>query len=114
YTHQVIDLQGIFTPISKGRYKLGPDNVHRMMETALQRVVEGRPGPVHLQISNEDAAQHALDASPLAPGMRPSQETQLAPAKIHEARTHLSGAKRPVVVAGLGLEPEAPYAALRT
>ena len=34
--------------------------------------------------------------------------------KIARARDLISGASRPVILAGLGLEPEAPYDALRT
>ncbi|MEX1020342.1 MAG: thiamine pyrophosphate-binding protein [Litorilinea sp.] len=112
YTHQVVDLQRIFAPITKASYKLGPGNVHRMMDKALELVRADRPGPVHLQISNEDAIQQTSPAPHHAP-VQTATPPIVPAAEIHEARGTLAAAKRPIIVAGLGLEPDAPYAALR-
>lgn len=118
YTHQVVDLQRIFSPITKGSYKLGPGNVYRMMDKALERIRQGRPGPVHLQISNEDAVQQAPPSPHTVPvswnqSSRNGRAT-LPAAELHEARTRLAQSRRPIIVAGLGLEPEGPYAAIET
>lgn len=117
YTHQVVDLQAIFAPISKGSYKLRAANVHRMLDKALKQITDGRPGPVHLQVSNEDAAQ-TVSAAPrtAAVGETSAAKTdavRLPAAALDEARTLLARAKRPIIVAGLGIEPQAPYTALQ-
>ena len=56
---------------------------------------------------------------PSAPALSPSGENvnaataPLAPEETARARDLISSASRPVILAGLGLEPEAPYDALR-
>src|SRR5262249_40564523 len=65
--------------------------------------------PVHLQISSDDAAQtvgpqQAVDLPASPPP---------APADYAAARALLAQARRPAIVAGLGLEPERPYDELR-
>lgn len=111
YTHQVLDLHGIFAPISKATIKVNHTNAGEAIRTAIALVGEGRPGPVHLQLSNEDAAQPADDDRvELPPPTQPPSPDQ---ARLQTARGLLQSAQRPVIVAGLGLEPQRPYAALR-
>lgn len=110
YTHQVLDLHALFAPITKRSIKVTAENVGTAVPAALDLAQNGRPGPVHLQLSNEEAA---LTAAP-APGRGREEPTQPPDARaMAGARQILAGAHRPVLVAGLGLEPEAPYAALR-
>jgi acetolactate synthase-1/2/3 large subunit len=110
YTHQVIDLHAVFRPITKWTERVTPDNAAGIISAALAVALDGRPGPVHLQLSNEDAAlpltEHIADHA--------AQRTSPAPdaAAIGQARRLLEAARRPVIVAGLGLEPQRPYARL--
>jgi acetolactate synthase-1/2/3 large subunit len=111
YTHQVVDLQAIFDPISKATYKVSPGNVHHIMQTSLAQIFADRPGPVHLQVSNEVAVQ----AAPVAPRrtLADSSATPTLPVEsVRHASELLASAKKPILVLGLGLEPEAPYTAL--
>ncbi|MCB0113281.1 MAG: hypothetical protein KDD84_04315, partial [Caldilineaceae bacterium] len=55
YTHQVIDLHAIFGPITKRTIKVTADNVDAEIAHVLALATQGRPGPVHLQLSNEEA-----------------------------------------------------------
>ena len=115
YTHQVLDLHALYKPITKGSFKLTAQNVQTVTQQALALAQAGRPGPVHLQISNEEATATIADFSlPIANYADPHAGTGEQPAaeKVLEARQLLTSAQKPLIVVGLGLEPEQPYAAL--
>ena len=121
YTHQVVDLQAIFAPITKCTLKVSPRNADTELAPAVALTMQGRPGPVHLQISNEEADLQTVGlGSPLTGKSIEStspfgrSKTGPSPDLISRARTLISGASRPVILAGLGLEPEAPYGALKS
>ena len=108
HTHQTIDQIAIFTPITKASIDLSPDNVAVSMDTALALTMAGRPGPVHLQVSKQVAV---LEAGPQAAA------EAAPPVKVdwrgwEAARAAVDAALRPIVLVGVGLEPERPYAAL--
>ena len=120
YTHQVVDLHAIFAPITKRTVAVTAENAAAVLPETIALTTQGRPGPVHLQISNEEAVrevsseqlsvaggklQVAGDAERLSPSSRP-------PVLPSSFLPFLS-ARRPVILVGLGLEPEAPYTALR-
>ncbi len=109
-THQFIDLQALFAPITKGSFQVRPDSAPEAIPTALHLATSGRPGPVHVQISNDTATQ-PVDTRQAAPP--PPQPAAPAPAACADARALLAQARRPAIVVGLGLEPERPYAVLR-
>ena len=106
HTHQVLDLEALFSPITKASFRLKPDGVHETVGAAIALATTGRPGPVHLQISNDVAATEISAPKPWP--ILPSSEP---PAKdiLQEARQLLTDSKRPILIAGLGLEPEGPY-----
>ncbi len=66
YTHQVLDLQALFAPISKASFKASPANAGAVTQAALNLARAGRPGAVHLQVSNEDAGLTAHENEPIA------------------------------------------------
>ncbi len=111
YTHQVLDLHALFRPITKATWRIHPGNAAAVLDTALALAVAGRPGPVHLQLSNEDAGQPYTpsggEISVELPSLPPA-----APEAVAHARALLRQARRPLILAGLGLEPQRPYAAL--
>lgn len=113
YTHQVIDLHALYAPITKGTFHVTAETVCATIPTAINLACSGRPGPVHLQISNEEAASMASCTTPKPQLITAALDTAADPALIQQARRLLAQAKRPLIVAGLGLEPQAPYAALR-
>lgn len=113
HTHQLVDLHRLFAPITKATLDLAPAGAAETIGEALRIASAGVPGPVHLQLSNDVAR---LDAEPAADGGGASAvdaPPQVVPADLDRAAAGLAAAERPVVVAGLGLEPEAPYRALR-
>lgn len=115
HTHQVIDLHALYTPVTKGSFKLEPAGADQTICTALALALNGRPGPVHLEVSNETAMQPA-GAGSVPDAMDSNGPTETSPASgpsMAAAAEVLIRSRRPVIVAGLGLEPERPYAALR-
>lgn len=115
YTHQVLDLHGIFRPITKATIKVNAGNAASALREAFAITVSGRPGPVHLQLSNEDAAQPAIDTADTPPSaISATAPTQTHdPASLVEAVKLFTNARRPLILAGVGLEPQRPYALLR-
>lgn len=105
HTHQVVDLQALFSPVTKASFALTAQDTGEMVRHALALASHGRPGPVHLGLSNEDATQSAdQDEEPVL-------QVSLSPVESDPAaaRTLLARSRRPVLLAGLGLEPERPY-----
>ena len=122
HTHQVYDLQTIFAPITKLTVSLTPENVRQAVADALRLTTEGRPGPVHLSLSREMAAKEvpastSMDA-PATPtvtmGSTAAAHAGSADllADLAAARSALEGASRPVLLVGVGMEPEGCYAAV--
>lgn len=115
YTHQVLDLHALYSPITKGSFKLTAANVQATMHHALQLAQAGRPGPVHLQISNEEATLVSGESRVVGGEWQVASDSKTNPITVEKtalARTLLSSAKKPLIVVGLGVEPEQPYAAL--
>jgi len=106
HTHQVLDLEALFNPIAKASYRLNPGGAREMVRKAIALAMTGRPGPVHLHISNDVAATEisASKPGPTLPSSEPAGNDNL-----QRARQLLSDSKRPILIAGLGLEPEGPY-----
>ena len=111
HTHQVLDQSALLAPITKQSITLSASHdVRHTVHEALALTMRERRGPVHLQVSRETAAQKVktnsdtLYASPV-----PESPHQAA---FGAAATLLSNAQRPIIVAGLGLEPERPYGAM--
>jgi len=115
HTHQFLDLHALYRPVSKGSWDLTPAGAQDMVRRALQMAQQGRPGPVHLQLTNEDAARQA---EPPARGVGRQIELGMGNGGhdleqgLDMARAAIGRARRPVLVCGLGLEPEAPYSEL--
>jgi len=107
HTHQVLDLQAIFKPVTKFTAALTPQNAAETLGHALQVLRSGRPGPVHLSIPAVYANQPAKSAEP---GVLPHQPVKMG--GLERAKQLLASSLRPVIVAGLGLEPDRPYTQL--
>lgn len=110
HTHQVIDLQAVFQPITKFTAELTSENAVSIIQHSLRTAQIGRPGPVHLGINNRVALQKI--------SIRESNITQIQSSEIDKdiipsIETILQNKKKPVIVVGLGLERDKPYPQLR-
>ncbi len=109
HTHQVLDLGAIFRPVCKFTAHLTPATAVGAIQRALALAKAGRPGPVHLGVHNRVAGQSVLRAHPSPARSEPKREEM----DTHILRRFLASSRRPIIVAGLGLEPDAPYRELR-
>jgi acetolactate synthase-1/2/3 large subunit len=116
HTHQVLDLQAVFRPVTKFTASLAPESAseanaaNETIDHALAVMRSGRPGPVHLSIPAVYATREAVDdnaARGLSAGIS-IKENDFVRATEILAKSH-----RPVIIVGLGLEPDRPYPQLR-
>ena len=104
FTHQNIDHNRLFAPITKWTTRIVPEAAASVMRRALRLAVAERPGPVHITLNANLAAADAGDAEialpPLGPAQRWTQSYHVAGDGTDPAR-RLAGARRPIVLAGV-------------
>src|SRR5688500_6524349 len=98
-----------FAPVTKwSRRVTSPADVPGALTEGFARAVDGRPGPVHVEVTRDALEGDAFDCPEIAAANRPS--TAL-PADLDRAAERVRAAKRPVIVAGKGAwYPEASAA----
>jgi acetolactate synthase-1/2/3 large subunit len=98
---QIIDVVGMMAPITKmAKQIIDAHNIPTMVRDAFRIAQEERPGPVHLELPEDIAAQEleAYELVRVAPYHHP-----IAPdAAIAEAASAIEAAKRPLVMIGGG------------
>ena len=109
YTHQVLDHARVFRAIAKASLRLVPEAAGVLADRAVATAIEGRPGPVHLDVPISVAAApvEAVWSRP-----RPAATVPAADA-VEIARSWLGGASRPLILAGLDAVNEGAGPSLR-
>ncbi|UCG22826.1 MAG: thiamine pyrophosphate-binding protein [Chloroflexota bacterium] len=110
HSHQRLELRSLFRPVTKASLQATSGNVDALLRAALQTAQSGRPGPVHVCLSAEDAESNVRTnrvSYPEQSGFQPDEATRRRIVEIFRE------ANRPAIVVGLGLEPETPYDILR-
>lgn len=112
YTHQVLDHQAVFRPITKASFLLTADGADTIADKAVAIAMDGRDGPVHIDIpiSVADTRPAVVRRHRRAPvsAVVPAQDD------IAQARAWLAASRRPVMIAGLdALKDDASAAILR-
>ena len=110
HTHQALDLNTLFAPICKFSAELNPQKAAARIAQALRTMRMGRPGPAHLSIPNSLADLEIADSQSTAAAARVKLPSSASAAQICDL---LAQMRRPIIVAGLGLEPGKPYSQLR-
>lgn len=111
FTHQVFDHRAVLSPITKASFTAVEGASDIIIDKALKIALEGRPGPVHIDVpinvaicAHDDAPRPLAGATaPIAPADGPA---------LSRARALLAAAHKPVLLAGLDVlyEPGAPQA----
>lgn len=99
YTHQVLDQQAVLRPITKASFQLSACAAHVIADKAVGIALEGRPGPVHIDvpISVADATVPAQ-----APASRAvASATGPTGKDLDTAQDWLKNAERPVMIVGV-------------
>ncbi|WP_372573276.1 thiamine pyrophosphate-binding protein [Ruegeria jejuensis] len=99
YTHQVMDHQEVFRPITKGTFRMTAKGADTVADKAVSLAMQQRCGPVHI-----DVPISVADAQ-----VTPSRLRRLAPAapvapcgtEVEQARKWLTSSERPIAIIGL-------------
>jgi len=98
YTHQVLDQQAVFRPITKASFRLDAGAAEVIADKAVSIASEARQGPVHIDVPISVAETPATERN-----IRRAPASATAPAgeALAQARLWLSESKRPIAVVGL-------------
>lgn len=102
-THQFIDLEAMFQPVTKwASTMLTPAAAPEMLRKAFDTAQSERPGAVYLAIPQDvEGAEMPANAMPLP--SRPKHAAAPDPEQLAEAIRLLRSAKRPIILAGHGV-----------
>jgi len=98
-THQVLDLQALFAPITKWHCALEPKRCREAILKAVDVACSERPGPVYIEVPADAANQETESPEPCAFAVRYMAEACTPDAFLESARL-LQASFRPVLVVG--------------
>ena len=98
-THQYVDHAAHLGPIVKGSVTVTPDSAGHWVAHAVQLALAEPRGPVHLDLPADVAGAPAV---PVATTVTPPSVAAPDDALVERAAEMIRGAKRPLVIAGLG------------
>lgn len=104
-SHQYIDLQALFRPITKWNGVIAtPTMIPEVVRTAFKTAEMEKPGAIHLEVP-EDVAANQLSESDVVPPLRLQSPRVPEPSSVQVKRAVavLSEAKRPLILAGNGV-----------
>ncbi|MGD9953218.1 MAG: thiamine pyrophosphate-binding protein, partial [Burkholderiales bacterium] len=107
FTHQVLDHNRLFSPVSKWTTHVAPDTVGGIMRRALRTAMAERPGPVHITTHADVVGAQATDDEVALP---PLAATGFGGEGGVVAR--LKKAKRPAILAGIAAQRAIAHEAL--
>ncbi|GHF58030.1 thiamine pyrophosphate-binding protein [Seohaeicola zhoushanensis] len=110
YTHQVLDHQAVFRPITKASFRLTQGGAGNIADRAVRVASDARPGPVHIDVPISVAEARVAETP-----MRRAISSPTAPqgADLALARDWLAKAERPLAVVGLDMLDEPSGCLLR-
>lgn len=98
YTHQVLDQQAVFKPITKASFRLDANAAEIIADKAVSIASSDRNGPVHIDIPISVAAAPASEHNIR---LTPAGETAPSGSTLTQARAWLGAAQKPVAIIGL-------------
>jgi acetolactate synthase-1/2/3 large subunit len=106
FTHQVIDHNRLFSPITKWTARMVPEAAGTIMRKAFRTATAERPGPVHLTTNGNVLTQPAADATVDLPPWAAVQLPQVFASDGDSGAVlrHLARARRPIVLAGIAAQ----------
>jgi len=98
---QIVDVIASMRPLTKyTRQIVSASSIPTLVREAFRTAVEERPGPVHLELPEDIAAQDVRDA-PLVP-VHPLEHPEPPPVAIERAARAILAAKHPLLMFGAG------------
>ncbi len=110
YTHQVLDQQSVYRPITKATFRLDADAAEVIADKAVAIAMEPRQGPVHIDVPITVADTPATER-----GIRraPAAATAATGDALAQAHSWLSESTRPLAIIGLDAIQENAGSALQ-
>jgi acetolactate synthase I/II/III large subunit len=102
FTHQVVDHDRFYAPITKWAGRIEPSSVATTMRRALRVATAERPGAVHLTLPADLSGRPATDAEAAAPPLTPAATGTTVFSTGPEPGAVLAGSRRPALLAGIG------------
>lgn len=99
YTHQVLDQQAVFRPITKASFTLNAGAAHVIADKAVAIATEGRMGPVHIDVPISVANAQVSGKAP--PARKSASPSAPSGTDLAIARGWLENATRPVMLVGV-------------
>lgn len=99
YTHQVFDHSALMAPITKASLLAADGVADAVIDKALAIAMDGRPGPVHVDLPVRVAVAAQPSGAPRRRA-RPAASAPVGP-ELETARAWLAEAERPLMIAGL-------------
>jgi acetolactate synthase-1/2/3 large subunit len=110
---QRVDQEQLFRAVTKGTFPIADDSAERSTRRALQLAMEGRPGPVHLDLPDDVMLHEATGLPESVPYQRWNGAVSPSSPAIQALAATLKQAERPILVAGLGINRSACEAQLQ-
>lgn len=113
YQHQRFDHAALLAPVTKGSVTMEAERADELIAGALELAVTSTPGPVHIDLAPDVARQPAvLCGTHAAVASTHSAAIDVA-IDLEAARALLANARRPIIIAGLGVRDARDADALR-
>jgi len=101
YTHQVVDHGAILRPVVKAAFEVVPGAADVIVDKAVSIAMDAPPGPVHIDLPVGVAGMEEPEAAPVR-RPKPIPSRPAGGEEMVSARHLLSGAERPLIIAGVG------------
>ena len=111
--HQALQHKEIFRSLVKCSAQLSGNNIFEILQHLLDAVATAPPGPVHLDVSH-DVASAPFSAEPGSESRPPRGSWPQSGRISEEVRQIIQGARRPVLLVGLGARTKTIACALRS
>ncbi len=106
-THQNLDLNAVYRPFTKLTWTLDGTDTAAKVAHAVRVSLAPRPGPVHLALPSDVAAEEERDSRSWSePALRIAPPAPRAE-QVDRVATELARARRPILILGLDLHPSA-------
>lgn len=112
FTHQVLDHNRLFSPVSKWATEVAPDTVAGVMRRALRTAVAERPGPVHITTHADVVGAEAKDDTVALPPLKAVSAGVQAFGSDADVLKRLRKARKPMILAGIAAQRAGAHDAL--
>jgi acetolactate synthase-1/2/3 large subunit len=104
HTHQLLPLHDVYRPVTKYVAAVTADNAAEVVAAALNRCLDRPFGAAYLTLSAREALR--TSTAPAVPPTGRTRRTGDVPQAVAGLTAALRGARRPLVLLGLGVSPE--------